>query len=88
LLRPAGRSRAATRAEHDLPRQTDPKKSNLERLILNRLRSFGLVVSIGFLLLVSLLVSAALAALSVRIQHSAWAGRCCSRSSTWSSRSA
>src|SRR5467141_3099484 len=50
--------------------KTDPKKSNLERLILNRLRSFGLVVSIGFLLLVSLLVSAALSALSARIQHS------------------
>jgi membrane protein len=54
--------------------KTDPKKSSLERLILNRLRSFGLVVSIGFLLLVSLLVSAALSALSVRIQHSALGG--------------
>jgi len=30
--------------------KTDPKKSGLERLILSRLRSFGLVVSIGFLL--------------------------------------
>ena len=50
--------------------KTDPKKSGIERLLLSRLRSFGLVVSIGFLLLVSLLVSAALSALSTRIQHS------------------
>jgi membrane protein len=49
--------------------KTDPKKSGIERLILSRLRSFGLVVSIGFLLLVSLLVSAALTALSTRIQR-------------------
>lgn len=54
--------------------KTDPKKSSLERLILSRLRSFGLVVSIGFVLLVSLLVSAALSALSARIQHSAFGG--------------
>jgi membrane protein len=54
--------------------KTDPKKSGLERLLLNRLRSFGLVVSVGFLLLVSLLVSAGLSALSVRIQHSAFGG--------------
>lgn len=47
--------------------KTDPKKSGLQRLILSRLRSFGLVVSIGFLLMVSLLVSAALAALSARV---------------------
>jgi membrane protein len=50
--------------------KTDPQKSGIERLILSRLRSFGLVVSIGFLLLVSLLVSAALTALSTRIQRS------------------
>ena len=50
--------------------KTDPKKSGLERLILSRLRSFGLVISIGFLLLVSLIVSAALSALGARIQHS------------------
>ena len=50
--------------------KTDPKKSGIERLILSRLRSFGIVVSIGFLLMVSLLVSAALSALSTRIQHS------------------
>jgi len=50
--------------------KTDPKKSGLERLILSRLRSFGLVISIGFLLLVSLIVSAALSALGTRIQHS------------------
>src|SRR5919198_4177428 len=29
--------------------KTDPKKSGLERLLLSRLRSFGMVVSIGFL---------------------------------------
>jgi len=51
--------------------KTDPKKSGIKRLILSRLRSFGLVVSIGFLLMVSLLVSAGLSALSTRIQHSA-----------------
>lgn len=51
--------------------KTDPKKSGIKRLILSRLRSFGLVVSIGFLLLVSLLVSAALSAVSARIQRSA-----------------
>jgi membrane protein len=45
----------------------DTKKSGLQRLILSRLRSFGLVCSIGFLLMVSLLVSAALAALSARV---------------------
>jgi len=38
--------------------------------VLSRLRSFGVVVSIGFLLLVSLLVSAALSALSSRIERS------------------
>jgi membrane protein len=54
--------------------KTDPKKSSLERLLLNRLRSFGIVVSVGFLLLVSLLVSAGLSALSTRIQHSALGG--------------
>ena len=35
---------------------------NLKELLLNRLRSFGLVVAIGFLLMVSLVVTAALAA--------------------------
>lgn len=54
--------------------KTDPKKSGIERLILSRLRSFGLVVSIGFLLMVSLLVSAALSAFSARIQHSELGG--------------
>lgn len=54
--------------------KTDPKKSGIERLILSRLRSFGLVVSIGFLLLVSLLVSAALSALTMRIQLSEFGG--------------
>ena len=39
-------------------------RPNLKALLLDRLRSFGLVVAIGFLLLVSLAVTAALAALS------------------------
>ena len=51
--------------------KTDPKKSGIERLLLSRLRSFGLVVSIGFLLLVSLIVSAALTALATRFEHTA-----------------
>jgi membrane protein len=50
--------------------KTDAKKSGLQRLILSRLRSFGVVVSIGFILMVSLLVSAALTALSARVQRS------------------
>lgn len=54
--------------------KTDPKKSGIERLILSRLRSFGLVVSIGFLLLVSLVVSAALAAFTARIRQTALGG--------------
>lgn len=54
--------------------KTDPKKSGIERLLLSRIRSFGLVVSIGFLLLVSLIVSAALAALGSRIQRSVGGG--------------
>jgi membrane protein len=37
---------------------------NLKTLVIDRLRSFGLVVAIGFLLMVSLAVTAALAALS------------------------
>jgi membrane protein len=49
--------------------KTDPKKSGIKQLLKNRLRSFGLVISIGFLLLVSLLVSAAVAAVSARIQR-------------------
>lgn len=48
--------------------KTDAKKSGIQRLLLSRLRSFGIVVSIGFLLMVSLLVSAALSALSSRLQ--------------------
>jgi membrane protein len=48
--------------------KTDPKKSGITRLLISRLRSFGLVVSIGFLLLVSLIVSAAVAAISTRLQ--------------------
>jgi membrane protein len=41
--------------------QADPS-ANVKAFVLDRLRSFGLVVAIGFLLLVSLAVSAALAA--------------------------
>ena len=41
-----------------------PSSRPLKVLVLNRLRSFGLVVAIGFLLMVSLAVTAALAALS------------------------
>lgn len=54
--------------------KTDPKKSGIKQLIKNRLRSFGLVVSIGFLLLVSLFVSAALAAISGRVQRAELVG--------------
>ena len=54
--------------------KTDPKKSGIQRLILSRLRSFGVVVSIGFLLLVSLVVSAAITAISDRIQRTAVMG--------------
>jgi membrane protein len=49
--------------------KTDPTKSGIKQLLKNRLRSFGLVVSIGFLLMVSLLVSAALSAITGRIQQ-------------------
>ncbi|HET9465934.1 MAG TPA: YihY/virulence factor BrkB family protein, partial [Gemmatimonadales bacterium] len=44
-------------------------RSKLKEFIKDRVRSFGLVVSIGFLLLVSLLVSAALTALSDWMQR-------------------
>ncbi|MFN2572537.1 MAG: YihY/virulence factor BrkB family protein [Gemmatimonadales bacterium] len=52
--------------------KTDPSKSGIQRLILSRLRSFGVVVSIGFLLMVSLLVSAGLSALTSRIQQTSF----------------
>ena len=52
----------------------DPKKSGIVVFLKNRLRSFGLVVSIGFLLMVSLLVSAALAALAAYVSTSKWGG--------------
>ena len=52
----------------------DPKKSGIVVFLKNRLRSFGLVVSIGFLLMVSLLVSAALAALAAYVRTSKWGG--------------
>ena len=43
--------------------------SRIREFILDRLRSFGLVLSIGFLLIVSLLVSAALSALTSWVQN-------------------
>ena len=52
----------------------DPKKSGIIVFLKNRLRSFGLVVSIGFLLMVSLLVSAALAALAAYVRTSKLGG--------------
>ena len=42
---------------------------NVRAFLLDRLRSFGLVVASGFLLLVSLLVSAGLAALNAWASH-------------------
>jgi len=44
---------------------------NVEAFLLDRLRSFGLVVAMGFLLLVSLAVSAALSALGAWVSRSA-----------------
>ena len=52
----------------------DPKKSGIVVFLKNRLRSFGLVVSIGFLLMVSLLVSAALSALGAYVSTSKFGG--------------
>jgi len=54
--------------------KTDTKKSGIVRLLLSRLRSFGMVVSVGFLLMVSLVVSAALSALSTRLQSFEFGG--------------
>ena len=45
-------------------RVTPDRRFNFTTLLLNRLRSFGLVVAIGFLLMCSLVVTAALSALS------------------------
>ena len=49
----------------------------LKALIVDRLRSFGLVVAVGFLLLVSLVVTAALAALSEWISRRALVSLSC-----------
>jgi membrane protein len=49
--------------------KTDPTKSGFKHLITTRLRSFGMVCSIGFLLLASLAVSAALSAVSSRFSQ-------------------
>lgn len=54
--------------------KTDSKKSGIMRLLLSRLRSFGMVVSIGFLLMVSLVVSAALSALASRMHSTQFGG--------------
>jgi len=49
--------------------EPNPTEGQVKQFVLARLRSFGLVVAVGFLLLVSLAVSAALAALGT------WLGR-------------
>ena len=51
-------------AEHDLAREAQPGDATSGHSCIDRLRSFGLVVAIGFLLMVSLAVTAALAALN------------------------
>ena len=43
--------------------EADPKRGLLAKLLLDRLRSFGLALAVGFLLLVSLVISAALSGL-------------------------
>ena len=50
-------------AEHDLAREAQPG-THLKAFLIDCLRSFGLVVAIGFLLMVSLAMTAALAALN------------------------
>ena len=55
--------RAPGGAEHDLAREAQAR-CEPHGFLMDRLRSFGLVVAIGFLLMVSLAVTAALAALS------------------------
>ena len=47
----------------------NPTNATFRAFVINRVRSFGLVVAIGFLLLVSLAVSAALAALGTWLQR-------------------
>ena len=50
-------------------RVTPNPRANLRGFVTDRLRSFGLVVAIGFLLMVSLAVTAALAALNAWLAH-------------------
>ena len=63
-------------------------RANVRGFVLDRLRSFGLVVAIGFLLMVSLAVTASLAAFNAWLAHrspsSRWrgAGSTCSRRSS------
>ena len=56
--------------------KTDPNRSALKRLLFSRLRSFGIVLAVGFFLLVSLALSAVLLAaehyLSGRIPAAPW----------------
>jgi membrane protein len=52
-------------------RVTPNPGANLRGFVMDRLRSFGLVVAVGFLLLVSLTVTAALAALNAWLAHRA-----------------
>ena len=63
--------------------------AGIKEMLLQRLLSFGLVIGVGFLLLVSLLVSAALSALNRYIGTIVPRDRaCCGRGSTRWSRSA
>lgn len=49
--------------------KADPKKSGILKLLMTRLVSFGVVASLGFLLLVSLVVSAVVAGLGNKLQQ-------------------
>ncbi len=53
--------------------KADPKKQNIWVTIKTRLFSFGLIISIGFLLLVSLIVTSLLSVLTNNL-HSGWPG--------------
>src|ERR1043166_5996656 len=66
--------RAAARAEHHLPRENRPQEVRDRAAAAEPDPLVRLVISIGFLLLVSLIVSAALTALANRIEHSAVGG--------------
>jgi len=55
--------------------KADPPKSAIVHFLKNRLRSFSIVIAIGFLLLVSLTVNAGLAAMSSWLNGYAWGGK-------------